>query len=152
MDLDRLRGMDFLAKAETLIQAKLPRLIWGDQCVLNALLAETARMLDPAWNATAPGNLRVFFGRGEVTREWRRSLRHAALIHFTGGKPWRLHPRMWAGAWWRFALASPAAGDILRSAWESLGERRVVVGALVNGFQIAAALPGAWRIRRDLAR
>ena len=151
MDLDRLRGMDFLAQAERLIQAKLPRLIWGDQCVLNALLADRARMLDPAWNATVPGNLRVFFGRGEVTREWRRSLRRAALVHFTGGKPWRLHPRMWGGAWWRFALASPAAGEILRSAWQSLGERRVVVGALVNGYQIAVALPGAWGIRRDLA-
>ena len=112
MDLDRLRGMDFLAQAETLIQAKLPRLIWGDQCVLNALLADRARMIDPAWNATVPGNLRVFFGRGAVTRAWRRSLRRAALVHFTGGKPWRLHPRMRGGAWWRFALASPRISGI----------------------------------------
>jgi lipopolysaccharide biosynthesis glycosyltransferase/uncharacterized membrane protein YkvA (DUF1232 family) len=151
MDLDRLRGMDFLAKAERLIEAKAPRLIWGDQCVLNALVADSAQMLDPAWNATAPGNLRVFLGRGHVTREWRHSLRRAAIIHFTGGKPWRLHPRMGASAWWRFALASPAAGEILRSAWQSLGERRAVVGALVNALQIAAGLAGAWSIRRDLA-
>src|SRR4029079_3159752 len=94
LDLDRLRDMDFVAKAATLIQAKSPRLIWGDQCVFNALLSGSVRMIDAAWNAAIPGNLRVFLGRGEVTRAYRRSLRRARVLHFTGGKPWRLHPRI----------------------------------------------------------
>jgi lipopolysaccharide biosynthesis glycosyltransferase len=73
------------------------RLIWADQCAMNACLGDRWQKIDPAWNVTPPvfgmPNHRVSCFDRET---FDRIRSHPAMLHFAGSeKPWHFgseHP------------------------------------------------------------
>ena len=116
MKLDGLRGFGLVQKAEDMLERLRTELIYGDQCVINAILAGRICMLDMRWNLMAACFSYAYARRADAASRTRcaQAARTPGIIHFTGSrKPWLL-PReetilapRFAGQWWTYARHAP---------------------------------------------
>ena len=144
MDLERLRATDFVAASSAVARQNADRFLWADQDVINQLMHQQIKFLDPSWNVLVGvllgGSLETLApGERAAVEHQRRAPR---IVHFTAvNKPWlrtRLLPH--ANLWWNFASSVPAADEIAASYRATLasqgkrvsplhGARRLLAGA-----------------------
>ncbi|MDC9825771.1 glycosyltransferase family 8 protein [Devosia sp. ZB163] len=134
MDLAKLREVRFSELARDMDEEYRDRLMFVDQDIINALLADRMKLLDPRWNVSAQvwsrsGRRRHYYVLERLGREMALQARNHWLIHWTGpSKPWNDSRVAFGGMWWRYAEASgvqwrrpaPARrtlGTALRNCW-----------------------------------
>lgn len=153
LDLPALRQFGLVRRAFEFWARESRRLMNFDQCVLNHLFAADYTILDPKWNAMPPvGRQRlvreIVLHRSRPAALQLAALSHPAILHFASNKPWNHSNRPRAGLWWANALASPAAGPVVRKfLGKSRWSPRTFYSLALTPLQILRELPTLVRTR-----
>ncbi len=106
LDLDQLRRIRFAQRFGDFVREHRDRLIYADQCALNAILRDDIALLPPTWNVMAtslrPG---IIENAPEGVRAAYVEQRAApGIVHFGGPKPWSSGTIPLGHLWWRYAF------------------------------------------------
>ena len=140
LDLKQLREMDFSNAALAAFESR--HFEYGDQCMINCVLAGRMALLDPRWNATAQNHAHPSRWRFLPPALKRDALAQRAsywVTHYTGPrKPWSSATDWRGGAWWATALGTGHRWPEPTRALSSVEQRRAT--RLRRVGQLLAAL------------
>ena len=105
MDLKKFRNDNILQKFEDYIANNNEKSIYGDQDVLNVVMADDIFELDPSYNVMLQSCYFIDSPENAIFD----NIKEARIVHFVGVKPWHgavcLNP--YRKEWFKYALKSP---------------------------------------------